>query len=422
MINENWAHDFGQFSTQYLHLIPNMLANLILLVQIAALTLSFFLIVIIFKRSDKQNYSNKLLLWFLFIKNYGLFLFIILKTGLLNDLWFLYRTGLPTSLFLPALGYLYLRSVVNDEQKFNKPDLIHLTPLVVGLIQYLPYYFSDIPFKKQIVKNLGDLSGELALEIGVLPESEFTLIRGLVFLIYAVLIVRFVLQKVSTKNQVSNPFQTLDLKVLKWTKIFGISFSLSCLMVFGYFYLPIVQNLNGNTVLISILGIGIALFFNGSLIYYSSYLIINPETLIGLYRKPNLIGKKNSNAREDDFADIIYQIKEELNRHKIHNQSDINVEKLAQNISQPTRLTSYVINNYFGMNFNQLINSYRIEEAIEELKNGYLNKFTLDALWSKIGFSNRTTFYKRFKDTTGLTPVEFVKLNREPKDQNLPSE
>lgn len=399
-----------------------MFANLIILIQIAALTLSFFLIVIIIKRSDKQNYSNKLLLWFLFIKNYGLFLFIILKTGLLNELWFLYRTGLPTSLFLPALGYLYLRSVVNDEEKFKIKDLFHLTPFVIGLVQYLPYYFSDSTFKKQVVKNLGDFSGELALEIGVLPESEFTLIRGLVFLIYSVLIMRFVLQKVSIKKQLLNPIQTLDLKVLKWIKIFGISFSLSCLMVFSYFYLPIVQNFNGDTVLASILGIGVALFFNGSLIYYSSYLIINPETLIGLYKKPNVISKKNSTARVDDFSDIIHRIKEELNRHKIHNQPDINIEKLAQNISQPTRITSYVINNYFGMNFNQLINKYRIEESIEELKNGYLKEFTLDALWSKIGFSNRTTFYKKFKETTGMTPVEYAKLNLGPKDPILSGE
>lgn len=398
-----------------------MLGYIIILIQIAALTLSFFLMIIIIKRADKQNYSNKLLLLFLSIKSYGLFLFIILKIGLLNELWFLYRTGLPTSLVLPALGYLYLKSIIDDEEKLKKTDLIHLTPLVIGLIQYLPFYLAEPTFKKQTIKNLGNLSDEFYLNLGFLPENEFTLIRGLIFLIYAVLILVFVFQKVIRKKQGIHQNQKLDIKVLRWVKTFGISFSLSCLMIFSYFYLQVAQNGNGETSLISILGIGVAVFFNGSLIYYSSYLILSPETLIGLYKRTNTISQKNNLTVQDkDFKDILILIERELKINKIYKQADVNIEKLALKINQPTRLTSYVINNYFEMNFNQLINKHRIEEAIQKLAQNYLKDYTLDALWSEIGFSNRTSFYKKFKETTKMTPVEYVKLNQ--LNTNLDSE
>lgn len=393
--------------------MANIFNYLILLVQVASFTLSFFLIIIIIKRSDKQNFSNRILLLFLVIKNYGLFLFIVLKTGLLNDFWLLYRTGLPTSLFFPALGYLYLKSVVHDEEKLKKADLIHLGPLLIGIIQYLPYYLSDVAFKKQTVAKLGKLSEEFVLKIGVLPESEFTLIRGLVFLIYAVLILAFVFRKILAKKQVVNKRQTLDLQVIKWIKTFGISFSISCLMVFGYFYLEIFTNFEEDTFLLQILAVGVALFFNGAMIYYSSYLILNPETLIGLYKRPNtFIKKNNSIIRDNDFSEIIHKIEKELKDNLIYTQPDINIEKLAQKINQPTRLTSYVINNYFAMNFNQLINNHRIEESTKKLENGYLKEYTIDALWSEIGFSNRTSFYKKFKETTGMTPVEYVKIKQ----------
>lgn len=400
-----------------------MLGNIIILIQIAALTLSFFLMVIIINRADKQNYSNKLLLLFLSMKSYGLFLFIILKIGLFNELWFLYRTGLPTSLFLPALGYLYLKSILNDEEKFKKTDLIHLTPLVIGLIQYLPYYLAESTFKKQIVKNLGDLSEEYSLKLGFLPENEFTFIRGLIFLIYAILIMVLVFQKVLRKNQGTHPIQKLDIKVLRWVKTFGISFSLSCLMVFSYFYLQVAQNAGAETSLITLLGIGVAVFFNGSLIYYSSYLILNPETLIGLYKRNDTISQKNNPVTQaENFKAILIQIERELKINKLYKQADVNIEKLALKINQPTRLTSYVINNCFEMNFNQLINSHRIEEAIQKLENNYLKEFTIDALWSEIGFSNRTSFYKKFKETTKMTPFEYAKLNQSDTNLNLVSQ
>ncbi|GAB2607875.1 hypothetical protein GCM10026987_02090 [Belliella aquatica] len=140
--------------------------------------------------------------------------------------------------------------------------------------------------------------------------------------------------------------------------------------------------------------------------------------MIGLYQIRNVnITKTKETPLKDDFNEVIEAVKMAFDINKIYIKPDINVEKLAFLIGHPTRATSYVINNYFGMNFNQLINNYRIKEAISKLENGYLKEFTIDALWSEIGFSNRTTFYKKFKEFTGLTPMEFVK-----KDQSVQKE
>ena len=61
------------------------------------------------------------------------------------------------------------------------------------------------------------------------------------------------------------------------------------------------------------------------------------------------------------------------------------------------------------MNFNELINEYRIKEAISKIEDGYFETYTVSALLKEIGFSNKTTFYKLFKEKTGSTPTEYAK-------------
>jgi YesN/AraC family two-component response regulator len=62
------------------------------------------------------------------------------------------------------------------------------------------------------------------------------------------------------------------------------------------------------------------------------------------------------------------------------------------------------------MNFNEYINSYRINYLLEKLKeNQDLQKFTLEALGQMVGFSNRYTFLNAFKKVTGETPSSYLK-------------
>jgi AraC-like DNA-binding protein len=60
------------------------------------------------------------------------------------------------------------------------------------------------------------------------------------------------------------------------------------------------------------------------------------------------------------------------------------------------------------MNFFELINKFRIEEAINLLledENGNLN--IIDIAY-EVGYNNKVTFNKAFKKNTSLTPTEFI--------------
>ena len=68
------------------------------------------------------------------------------------------------------------------------------------------------------------------------------------------------------------------------------------------------------------------------------------------------------------------------------------------------------INQYSQNNFTGLINKYRINEACRLLlrKEG---KYKITEVYKYSGYSEPSTFYRNFKDITGLTPKQFVSLN-----------
>jgi AraC-like DNA-binding protein len=36
----------------------------------------------------------------------------------------------------------------------------------------------------------------------------------------------------------------------------------------------------------------------------------------------------------------------------------------------------------------------------------------MEGIWTKAGFSSRTSFFGSFKEFTGVTPTEFIKINQ----------
>ena len=72
-----------------------------------------------------------------------------------------------------------------------------------------------------------------------------------------------------------------------------------------------------------------------------------------------------------------------------------------------------------GMNYQQFVNSYRISEAVALLSDRNRVDYPLKQLWSDLGFSSSSTFYKLFQQSVGITPSvyrrQFLKIEEEQK-------
>ncbi len=97
-----------------------------------------------------------------------------------------------------------------------------------------------------------------------------------------------------------------------------------------------------------------------------------------------------------------------MNNDKIYRDPDLTLSDLAREIEINRNLLSQIINDEFKKNFYGFINTFRVEEIKEIIKNTdsetSLLKIAMDA-----GFNSKATFNAVFKKITGLTPSVYKK-------------
>lgn len=92
---------------------------------------------------------------------------------------------------------------------------------------------------------------------------------------------------------------------------------------------------------------------------------------------------------------------------RLYTRQDLTIEDVAVQTGESHRTISTAINASKDTNFKGWVNTYRVEEAVRLIQQGYLHHHTTDALAAKVGFANRISFYRVFKHTTGQSPTDY---------------
>ncbi len=90
-------------------------------------------------------------------------------------------------------------------------------------------------------------------------------------------------------------------------------------------------------------------------------------------------------------------------------QQRYSIAQLAGDLQIPQHHLSAFINSYYKMNFNDLINKYRVYYSKIMMINEEWKYKTLQGIALESGFGNRTSFCNAFKKVTGLNPSDFIK-------------
>ncbi len=88
---------------------------------------------------------------------------------------------------------------------------------------------------------------------------------------------------------------------------------------------------------------------------------------------------------------------------------ELTVHKLAKSINSNSKYISNIINSEFQQNFAAYINTYRIEKAMDLLKNPDYNNYTIEAISKDVGFNSKSAFNIAFKKLTNQTPSSYRK-------------
>ncbi|WP_420572175.1 helix-turn-helix domain-containing protein [Kordia sp.] len=87
----------------------------------------------------------------------------------------------------------------------------------------------------------------------------------------------------------------------------------------------------------------------------------------------------------------------------------LSLEQLSDELEISSGHLSKLINTCSEHNFSDYINSLRVVQAKELLKDDDFDNYTIVAIGLECGFNSRSTFYTAFKKFTNLTPSEFRK-------------
>ena len=119
-----------------------------------------------------------------------------------------------------------------------------------------------------------------------------------------------------------------------------------------------------------------------------------------------MIGYQLTKERRDQ---ILASIEEHLATAKPYLRHGYSLRNLSDDLDITYTYLSFIINREYGLNFNDLINRYRINHMQHLMEQPNAHMYTLEGLAYQSGFNSRSTFYRAFQKTTGKMPSAFLR-------------
>ena len=119
------------------------------------------------------------------------------------------------------------------------------------------------------------------------------------------------------------------------------------------------------------------------------------------------------NAKIPEIGDPENRIKHEqliinsLEKDQIFKREDLNLNTFSKYINLNPTYVSELINQRFNCSFKKLINQYRIEESKKIMKETKKSEVKLIDIAFEVGFNNKVSFYRSFKEFENTSPSEY---------------
>jgi len=291
--------------------------------------------------------------------------------------------AITVSALIGPMMYLYLKFISIRNLKFRTVDFFHFFPfLIISLVQYYLAYNSRYNFPVYLGKHL---------------------IVLMQFLLYILISLRLYKKlRVQSENG-ENPTEILKIKTVRqviiifsflWIfDIIDLILIISSVQVYSFSYLNIFYSHSPEP------------FFYSLLTYFMLYVELKSGkiTKLGLYTSK--YGKSALSAEE------ALKLKEKIVKYmageKAYKDTRLTLNVLAKQMNLTSHVLSQIINDQFDCNYNDFVNSYRIEEAKRMLTEKGMNNITIAGIAYDCGFNTLSAFNTAFKKFTSLTPSQF---------------
>lgn len=313
----------------------------------------------------------------------------------------LIMTRVPFALLYGPFLWLYVFSFVKGKTQLKLYHLCHLIPFI-ALTVYLTneFYILEISEKINSVKEEAFMS-----DIFYAIFMIMIILSGPLYIIWCLNMLK------KYKSDILNRFSYTEKIDMAWLRylFIGLGTWWGIVFIIGGIFL-IFNNIDLFTFSIIIFaGAAIFVLFIGFFGIKQGTVFINQKNS-GLYnesRSQENISKKGISldvGPDETFLELLLNL---MQTRKPYSDNNLNIDQLAEMLrTQPVYL-SKIINKKLNKNFYDFINEYRVKEFKSRIVLPENKQFTIISIAYDCGFNSKASFYRIFKNFTGLTPTEF---------------
>ncbi|THV56349.1 helix-turn-helix domain-containing protein [Chryseobacterium candidae] len=374
-------------------------SNLLIIIASVSIFISVLLAVFLLTVKTRHRVSNVLFA-----------VFLILNAIDICDPLFYGMEGGPSNLgmfknmfvFLQIpVFYLYVLSVCYSDFKLKPQHLLHVLPFIITNLTLVPrFYGVDTESKIFFIENRQNMI-----------ELKFNhILLHVQMIIYFVAVFR-VLRKSKTlylENYAGKSISSYNW-LFQFTVILCIVYSIALLKNILKFseYVHISEGIKAGLLLLSLFII----------CWYLFKALNHPELFRNVDSKLKLVselvseekGNEESAVSDIEYNEKLLRLKNYMTEKKPFLNSSLTIQDVSGEIEIPVRELSLLINHQLGQHFYDFVNTYRIENAMNMLKDETKSKVTILEILYEVGFNSKSSFNTAFKKHTGTTPTLYRK-------------
>lgn len=320
--------------------------------------------------------------------------------------------------------YFYVQSLLNPSFRFDKKQYIHLVPGIVYLLLSLLIVLTDKVFSRQayfITDNSDPDFADWYQYSGFISQLFYFIASMRYYRLYRKLMV-----------QVTS---YADLLVFRWVRNFLVAFLIMLLLrlLFNVLsYMPAFSKFTYVGPWWEYFSFSIIFYFiaiNGfsnnletripfrlDLLSYRPLLLLPASTAAEFQNdhveEAEVVEINDSPTKIPQENELVTEWKPKILNMVLHERifedPELSLSMLAGRLGTNVSVISKVINQGFGLNFNDFINHHRIEAVKEKIISGDHKTHTILSLAFDCGFNSKATFNRAFKKYTGQSPKEWI--------------
>ncbi|WP_303316418.1 AraC family transcriptional regulator [Flavivirga abyssicola] len=368
-----------------------IVGTITLVILVFSVLLSFFLLTV----KSKNKIANRLLAIYFIV--FAIHISVFFYSQYIEFPTVLEMLRDQTIDLSSPLLFLYLLSNIYSDFKLRFIHLLHLLPLIIGILIFTPRFYGVSESERVLFTE--NFNSQIEVKISYVVST-------LISLFYLVLM--FIELKKYKKLLIENYSNTTSFNY-KW--LYQLTLVVSFIFAFSQFK-QLYKFIGSDIDTLNLMRLLLILVLLGFLFWIVLKSMYQPELFKAIDTRHLLVNeelKKTDLVTEVDSVvkSQIQKLQHFMEEKEPFLDASLTIQKLAYQFGMSSRELSILINHHLNQHFFDFITTYRIKKAITLIETPSNKNLTILEILYDVGFNSKSPFNKAFKKHTGLTPTEY---------------